>query len=369
MSRRKPEDAHLAWAPFDLADPAPKIPADTCAVIHLAADVGFALTAQQELESLRGLVAAAKVADAVLVLVSSQSAKNPRGEYGERKAAAESVVREAGGVIVRPGLVIGGRRPKGLAAQLISLSYMPLLPDIGRRAQVQTIHVEDLAQALVVVARGAGGRTLELAGSVMTLRQLISTMARRLRSGAPMFLPVPLAITRLVAGNAMRGPRSSLRQMLDLQVMRDSMAELGLNHMEPSLAALRSNRPLRRALLIEGRALLVAAGLRRPPGSMLRRYVRIIERDALPRPVNLEPLHRLGSAAVAARRDRIDLDELRRRQTLAVTLFDCSPQGAAATMRFERKSWLVTVMTLGLLGPAVIGDILRTRLVPRAPRR
>lgn len=369
LSRRKPVDTRLPWAPFDLADAAPVLPANVSAVIHLAADVTFSLTPEQELANLRGLLAATAATGATFVLVSSQSAKNPRGEYGERKAAAEALVREAGGVIVRPGLVIGGRRPKGLAAQIVALSRMLVLPDFGRVAQVQTIHVEDLAEALIAVARGPGDRTLELAGPSMTLRQLIALVAHRLRGGSPAFFPVPIVVTRAAAGNARRGPRASLRQMLDLQMMQDAMHELGLSHREVSLAALPSSRPLRRALLIEGRALLKVAGLKRAPTTMIRRYARIIERDAIPRAIDLAPLHKLGSAAVAARRDRIDLDELRRRLMLALALFECSPEGASAVMRFVRASWLGTMFGLALLGPAALIDVVRTRLAPRLPGR
>lgn len=365
LSRRRPADPASAWAPFDLADPAPALPVGVGAVIHLAADVAFKLTAEQELANLHGLLTAAKAEGAAFVLVSSQSAKNPRGEYGERKAAAEALVREAGGVIVRPGLVIGGRRPKGLAAQLVSLARMSMLPDFGRRAQVQAIHVEDLAPALLAAARGPGGRTLELAGPAMTLRQLIARLAQRLGRGASFFVPVPMFVTRIAAGKARRGPRASLRQMLELQPMQDAMAELGLVHRDVSLAAMRSNRPLRRALLLEGRALLAAVGLKRAPSSMIRRYVRIIERGAGPTTVDLAPLRKLGSAAVAGRTDRADLNELRRRLTLAVALFECSPQGAAAVMRFRAQSWFGTLIGLGLLGPAALVDIVRTRLAPR----
>lgn len=364
LSRRKPADASLAWAPFDLGDTAPVLPANVSAVIHLAADVGLTLAPDRELANLRGLLAAAKATGAKFVFVSSQSAKSPRGAYGERKAAAEALVRAAGGSIVRPGLVIGGRNPKGLAAQIITLSRMPVLPDFGRVARVQAIHVEDLAEALVAVARQPSAGLLEFANSAMTLRELIVLVARRLRAGSPVFVSIPVFITRMVAGSARQGPRASLRQMLGLQVMHDTMHQLGLSHCDVSLAAFPSNRPLRRALLIEGKTLLKAAGLKNPPSMMIRRYVRLVERDLVPRAVDLAPIRRLGSAAVAGRRDRPDLDELRRRLELAVTLFECSPRGAVAAMRFHRRSWIGTFFGLGLLVPAAIVDVVRIGLVP-----
>lgn len=368
LSRRKPQTDASNWAPFDLADPAPTLPPAVDAVIHLAADVTFSLTPEQELANLRGLLAAAKAASATFVLVSSQSAKSPLGEYGERKAAAETLVRKAGGVIVRPGLVIGGRRPKGLAAQLVKLGGFPLLPDFGPKAQVQAIHVEDLAEALIRVARGPGGRILELAGALMPLRALIARMAQRRRGGSPVFAPMPEFVVCALAGKARRGPRASLRQMFNLQPMQDDMGKLGLRHMALELAATSSNRPLRRALLVEGRMLLAVVGLKRPPASMNMRYARIIERDASPRAADLALLRKLGSAAIVARRDLSDLDELRRRLTLAVALFECSPEGAATVMRFQPVSSLGVFLGLASLGPAAAIDIIRTRLVFRARR-
>jgi hypothetical protein len=102
---------------------------------------------------------------------------------------------------------------------------------------------------------------------------------------------------------------------------------------------------------------------------MIRRYARIIERDVIPRAIDLAPLQKLGTAAVAARRDRTDLDEHRRRLMLALALFECSPEGASAVMRFVQSSRLGTMLGLALLGPAALIDILRTRLVSRLSGR
>jgi nucleoside-diphosphate-sugar epimerase len=368
MSRRKPA-TQAQWVKFELSDPTPSVPPGVGVIIHLAADIRLALTAEQELAGLQGLIAAAKRECAALIYVSSQSAKRPLGEYGQRKAAAEKLVAEAGGTIVRPGLVVGGRRPKGLAAQLVQLSRMPLLPDLGPRAQVQPIHVGTLADALVELARSPRSGVIELGGELMTFRRLITQFGETRRGAAPRFVRIPTGLIEAACGTARRGARASLRQMLQLQPLTDDLPSLGLVPPDLRVIAMPSNRPLRRALLAEGKALLKCVGCARPRAALLRRYARVLEEDVAPAPADLQPLRRLGPAVVAARYERADLDELRRRLDLALALFEFTPEGAAAGMRFRTASWIGTLVRLALLGPAAAVDLVRIGLASRGSSR
>lgn len=357
MSRHR-ERTTGEWAKFDLSDPSPELPGGIHAVIHLAADIRFELTSDQELANLRGLIAACEKRGARLVYVSSQSAKHPLGEYGKRKAAAEKLVLDARGIVVRPGLVVGGRRSKGLAAQLVALSRMPILPDLGPRAQVQPIHVDVLSAALVKTAEAGSSGVIELAGKAMTLRQLIAQFGESLRGGAPVFVRMPAGLVEYFCGKAQRGMRASLRQMLNLNLIEDDLSSMGLSHVDLRALAFPSSRPLRRSLASEALALLKQVGCARPPIGLLTRYVRAIEQDDRPAPVDRRPLRRIGPAAIFARRQHSDLDELRRRMDLAFALFEFTPQGAQAGMRFRNVSWLGAMLRLAALAPAAVLDVL-----------
>ena len=116
-----------------------------------------------------------------VVFVSTISAfEGARSEYGKSKLAVERMVLEAGGTVIRPGLVWGSR-PGGmfgsLRQQVSKGGVVPVIGD-GRFPQY-LVHEDDLAEAVVRAVKGEfGARVLTVANPrVWMLRDLILRMA------------------------------------------------------------------------------------------------------------------------------------------------------------------------------------------------
>ena len=122
LARRPPAVWGVEFRAYDLAQTRQvDLPAAATAIVHLAADTQHAEPdLQQELAALRSLIEASEKTGARLVLVSSQAAAAdaPTG-YGRAKWQLEQLTLAAGGVVLRPGMVYGGREA-GLFGRLCS---------------------------------------------------------------------------------------------------------------------------------------------------------------------------------------------------------------------------------------------------------
>jgi nucleoside-diphosphate-sugar epimerase len=129
-----------------------------------------------------------------IVFISSISAfDNARSEYGRSKLAVEKITLDAGGTVVRPGLV-WGESPGGMfsavSRQVRNGGLVPMIGD-GRYLQY-LVHEDDLGEAVRRAAQG------EYAGRVLTVahpngcmfRDLVSGMAARVGSKVSL-MPVP----------------------------------------------------------------------------------------------------------------------------------------------------------------------------------
>jgi nucleoside-diphosphate-sugar epimerase len=154
-------------------------------LVHAAWDFGHRKAAdnwKSNVDGSRSLIEAAIVAGVQrIVLVSTISAfSGARSEYGRSKLAVERMVLEAGGTVIRPGLVWGDR-PGGmfgsLREQVKKGGVVPVIGD-GRFAQY-LVHEDDLANVVLRAAQG------EFAGRILTvanprpwlLRDLVLRMA------------------------------------------------------------------------------------------------------------------------------------------------------------------------------------------------
>ncbi len=149
------------------------------ALVHSAWD--FRDT-KADLQGSRQLLQDAKSAGVQrIVFISTISAfEAARSEYGKSKLAVERMVLEAGGTVIRPGLV-WGNRPGGmfgsLRQQVSKGRSVPVIGD-GRFPQF-LVHEDDLAEAVVRAAQGEfGPRVLTVANPrIWLLRDLILRMA------------------------------------------------------------------------------------------------------------------------------------------------------------------------------------------------
>jgi len=144
--------------------------------------------------------------------------------YARSKFALERLLDPRRDVIVRPGLVVG-RGGHGLFQQLLDnmrrLHVVPLFA--GGRQPVQTVHIDDLSDAIARVLEGDLRGAFNVAEAVpLTFRDFLRTMA--IRSGTRcVFVPVPerpmLAAVRLLEKLRMPFPLRS-ESILGLRAMR-----------------------------------------------------------------------------------------------------------------------------------------------------
>jgi len=116
--------------------------------------------------------------------------------------------------IVRPAIVYG---TGGASARLLTmLASMPWVPLPGRGEQrIQPIYIDDFVAAVVrLLSDEASHRTrVELVGpQPLTVRELLGELRSTMGLGPPHFLPVPLPLTMLAAGNT--GDATATSQLL-----------------------------------------------------------------------------------------------------------------------------------------------------------
>ena len=285
------------------------------AVVHLAADTGAgAVERGEEIAFAVALARAAEARAIPCVFVSSQAASpTAPTAYGRTKAAIEAAILPLGAVAIRPGQVYGGAE-RGLFGTLCgALRRLPFTPRLLPAPEVQPIHVDDLARAIVLaVARpDLRGRMLRVAGDPVPFDAFLGCIARdRLRCTRPP-VPVPVAALRfaLRLGRRLLGPRvdpGRLDSLLLLPAMDagPDLAVLGIVPRELRDGMSRSGTP-RRRLLLEGRAMARALLGRswKIPDPLLRRYVRMLAAHSLHGALALRPVL-LGYPVLLASLDR-----------------------------------------------------------------
>jgi len=354
-TRQRPYASATSWLPYDLtSDSVVALPDSTTAVVHLAANTTHdsLLSDEQERAAARKLIESARNAGARFVFVSSQTARpDAPTAYGRIKWRIEQDVLAAGGWVVRPGQVYGGRE-RGLFATLVSVvRHLPLVPAFLPAPKVQPIHVDDLAKGLLSMAvdEGIEPRVWCLASSepVTFTCFLMAIAAGRLRRCRLPF-PIPTIIVQAMA--LMVGPPSlraslgldRLSSLFDLPVMEtaNDLQRIGLV-LRPLRSGMHpSGDGRRRQLIEEGRSMLTYVLRERPKAAVMRHYVHVIEQLRDGAPLGLPPwaiglpvmLALLDDKAYTASARGV---EFAWRLEAATVLAEATPQGARRF--FDRK--------------------------------
>lgn len=339
-----------------------ELPAGVDTIIHLAANTtGLESNDQLEIDAAKRLIDASGKCGAKFVFVSSQTAqKDAPTSYGRTKWYIEQEVLAANGIVVRPGLVYGGRE-KGLFGKITGVVRSSLiLPALLPSPKVQPIHINDLTSALVTIAT-----TEDLLTGVYCLgspepinfskflRVVASVRLRRRR----FLLPLPTFLVRFVGiliGRKLR-LRWGVDQLISLFELPRMETKKDLQRLSLSLAPLRfgmhcSGDGRRRELLVEARAFLTYVLRDTPPSGLMRRYVRAVEKLQngvalkLPRWTLVFPvlLNLIGENALPA----LEFGRVfSRRMEMATLLAEATPQGAVRFLEFGRNNTLVGSLT------------------------
>ena len=235
------------------------------------------------------LLAAARAQGAVrFIFLSSLSAREDAlNRYGRVKWQIESALAGPQEIAARIGLVYGGPR-RGQWGTLCSLvATLPVLPMVASDTPVQPIHLEDLCEGLLRLAErpNLGRRIYGLAGEALPFQAFLRELAqgclgRRLKIVHVPAAPVLWLIDRINSLGIVRVDRERVLGLVGLRTMetQSSLEEIGLR-LRPLGDGLAAESDPRRALLVEGRALLRYVGGCGPNSFALRTYVRGVERQ------------------------------------------------------------------------------------------
>jgi nucleoside-diphosphate-sugar epimerase len=331
------------------------------AIIHLAASTSVEPgNVAAEVDSAETLLRLAKSLGARFVFASSQTAAaNAPTGYGRMKWRLEQLVEAQGGVSARIGQVYGGPE-KGLFGTLCALvRTVPVLPWFVPEAPVQPIHVDDLADALIAIAVHSGRveKCYELGSpQPVGFAHFLAILARNRVRRRRLFVPVPrLALTlvwRLLGQSAPARLRQleSLFRMPAMPRAGAHLASLGLTLRPLEDGMARSGSMRRRTLALEASRLYRHLGGAHVPGSLVRQYVRVLERT--------------GANGVP-----VDATEEQRRRLVALRVLEASPLGASLMISQRDEGLLKGATRLGI-SLLVDGQILiRSRLMRRRLRR
>lgn len=297
LSRRCPELHACDWIPYDLSsNQGPVLPIDTDVVLHLAthkSPIGQQDIAHDILAA-ELLITSTQNVGAKLIFVSSQTARpDAPTAYGRTKWHIEQLVLAAGGCVVRPGQVYGGK-PLGLFGELLhTVRDLPILPAFLPAPRVQPIHVDDLALGLLRIAERADTcRRVVCLGSIepVTFTEFLRAIARgRLRLSRT-FVPVPSFVVAVGIRLAIKQLRlERLCSLFDLPAMTTEidLLQLGLLLRPLNSGIHPAGDDRRRRLIIEGQALFTYVLRGQSSKAVLRNYLRVIENLRGGQPLNL----------------------------------------------------------------------------------
>jgi nucleoside-diphosphate-sugar epimerase len=297
LTRNKPSLTSFNWISYDLLnDDEPILPEKSDVLVHLAAntDNNQGLKEEKEVSAAIHLINAAQKVGAKFVFVSSQTADaNAPTAYGRIKWCIEQEVLSKSGSVVRPGQVYGGQ-PSGLYGLLLkTVKNSLLLPSfILPSPSVQPIHVADLSEGLLRICEN-----VNLSPAVYCLAEsrpilfsnFLKEIAKTRLHIKRFFLPVPVILVKsvsLVIGKKLSN-RLGLDRIISLIYLPVMETQFDLNTLNLKLRDLRSGMHSsgdirRREILQEAYAMLSYILKSKPSYSVLRRYLKIIEklRDA-----------------------------------------------------------------------------------------
>jgi len=343
------------WFPYDLNNTNPIIlQEDIDVVIHLAANTAYENDSKTEILAAQVLIQATKKIKAKFIYISSQTAHHDAPTvYGRLKWKIEQDVLAADGWVIRPGQVYGGSE-QGLFGILVSLvNNLPILPAFLPPPNVQPIHVDDLAEGLLCISEAdnvASGVICIASPEPVSFTKFLSAIACQRVRKKKLFIPFPIIFITIIGsliGYRLRNRLGleRLKSLFDLPIMDTEtdlkILNLPLRSLSSGMHRSGSNR--RRTLILEGRALFIYLLKSNPSTSLIRRYVRVIEKMregkslGLPQFIYKQPLLMgfLDSPPYAQIRKN---NEFIWRLDAATLLAEATIQGATSFLGFNKKS-------------------------------
>jgi len=204
------------------------------AVVHCAGinrEIGAQTYQRVHIEGTKNVVAAARLARVrKMVLLSFLRARPACGSaYHESKWAAEEIVRGSGldYTIFKAG-VIYGRGDHMLDHLSHALYTFPIFGLVGMREKaIRPLAVEDLVTALVASFRDSrlANKTASITGpEEIALRDAVRRVGQALNK-KPLYLPLPIAIQKVIAWIAERTMKIPLLSLAQLRILSEGIAD------------------------------------------------------------------------------------------------------------------------------------------------
>ncbi|RAU21847.1 hypothetical protein CU669_11110 [Paramagnetospirillum kuznetsovii] len=379
LGRRPPPPAThgLRWFRWDLESPVP--------VAALAAADGFSpikalIHAAHQWTSARSeaddenVVGTGLLLDAArrsgigrIVFCSSVSERmDALNRYGRIKAAIGHLLTADGEISARIGLVYGGPR-QGQWGTMVALSGMVrLLPMVGIRTGVQPIHVDEVCDGLLrlALAPRLSRRVYGLAAPTpISFGEWLRLLCRIFHGRRLWVLPLPLSPILALVHMFNQLPlelhvdEERLLGLAGLPTVScaDDLAEIGLRLIAPDNRLWDEGTVRRRNLLQEGRAILRAVCGGIPSPSLLKIYVRGVERYGAGLPLAL-PIVALRWPLLLRAVEPVRADgELKSRLQMALVITDGGNFDGTSAYAFDGEgriralaglAWVALVETL-----------------------
>jgi len=350
LSRKKPLWP-VSWQEYHLSQRSIELPSDVNCVVHLAMNVSLSSSAEmeREIEAASMLIAAAQKINSMFIYVSSQTSSDAAITwYGKAKWAVEKSVLAAGGIVVRPGMVYGGKAAGLYGSMLESLSRLPVIPKIIPAPLVQPIHVMDLCEGIRRLSESDySGKIFSLAAKKATsFDNFLAAIVKYRLKRQYFIIPIPRV---LISFLAIVFPKNSqvirLQSLVNLPLM-DTKADIDL--LDLRLRLLQdgfyfSIDPERRKILKEGRAFLTYLLKNHPSIDLLKRYCRVIKslrnNSAIDMPVQLcKYPFLIGYINANAINSFAWGAEFKIRLDIATLIAEASTQGAKRFLRIDKNS-------------------------------
>ena len=353
-------DIAQQWMEFDLNNSAEIIlPEEVDAVIHLGANTSSAEDySEHEVAAAKKMQAAANNCGAKFIFVSSQAAREDAPTiYGRTKWRIEKNVLTHSGFVIRLGQVYGGQK-RGLFGTLVNLvERLPVLPAFIPSPFIQPIHVDDCAMALLRFVELKDKRSdVYCLGSVtpVSFTDFLQAISNNRLRCYKFFVPTPVFLISFfskILGEQLANKFGlyRLNSLFDLPLMdtENDMHDIGIE-LRPLFSGMhRSGDNRRRRLIHEGTALLTYILREKPTSTLVRRYVRMVEKLKKGEPLAISTwLLRWPASLVLLDNPRASktkfMNEFIRRVDAATVLAEASGQGAVRFLGAMESMWKIT---------------------------
>ncbi|MBX9965096.1 MAG: NAD-dependent epimerase/dehydratase family protein [Burkholderiales bacterium] len=209
LRKRGHEVVQLSRPAFRLGEEVPhELLAGAEALVHCAYDFkafGWDEIRRVNVEgSLRLLKAAQNAGVGRIVFVSSIAAFDGcRSLYGKGKLQVEGRMRDAGGLVVRPGMIFGDAARRGIFGALEGAVRLPIVPVFGNGSFLfYLVHVQDVARLIADCAEDFEGWRGKLFVAAhrepITFKALLLRIGSRVTGRGVATFPVPVGVGLLM---------------------------------------------------------------------------------------------------------------------------------------------------------------------------